>query len=64
MPEVHKETYRHPKYKTSYRHNGIGSAYDTTIPGKWPIPLEQIKTKVHVWHAGPDVLVGNMPIYI
>ncbi len=51
-------------FPEAYRQNGIGSAYDTTIPGKWPIPLEQIKTKVHVWHAEPDVLVGNMPIYI
>jgi len=51
-------------FPEAYRQNGIGSAYDTTIPGKWPIPLEQIKMRVHVWHAGPDVLVGNMPIYI
>lgn len=48
----------------AYRQNGIGSAYDTAIPGRWFIPLEQIKIKVHVWHAEPDVLVGNMSKYI
>lgn len=51
-------------FPEAYRQNGIGSAYDTTIPGRWFIPLEQIKIKVHVWHAEPDVLVGNMPRYI
>lgn len=51
-------------FPEAYRQNGIGSAYDTTIPERWPIPLEQIKIKVHVWHAEPDVLVGNMPKYI
>lgn len=51
-------------FPEAYRQNGIGSAYDTTIPERWPIPLEQINIKVHVWHAEPDVLVGNMPRYI
>ncbi len=51
-------------FPEAYRQNGIGSAYDTTIPAKWPIPLEEIKMKVHVWHAEPDVLVGNMSKYI
>lgn len=51
-------------FPEAYRQNGLGSAYDTTIPERWPIPLEQIKIKVHVWHAEPDVLVGNMPKYI
>jgi len=51
-------------FPEAYRQNGTGSAYDATIPGKWPIPLEQIEIKVHVWHAEPDVLVGNMPVYI
>ena len=51
-------------FPEAYRQNGIGSAYDTTIPERWPISLEQIKIRVHVWHAEPDVLVGNMPKYI
>ncbi len=51
-------------FPEAYRQNGIGSAYDTTIPAKWPIPLTQIKRKVYVWHAEPDVLVGNMSRYI
>ena len=51
-------------FPEAYRQNGIGSAYDTTIPERWPIPLEHIKIRVHVWHAEPDILVGNMPKYI
>jgi pimeloyl-ACP methyl ester carboxylesterase len=51
-------------FPEAYRQKGIGSAYDTTIPGRWSIPLDQIKMKVHVWHTEPDVLVGNMSKYI
>ncbi|MCD4842339.1 MAG: alpha/beta hydrolase [Methanosarcinales archaeon] len=51
-------------FPEAYRQNGIGSAYDVTIPARWPIPLEEISMKVHVWHAEPDVLVGNMSKYI
>lgn len=51
-------------FPEAYRQNGIGSAYDVTIPVRWPIPLEEISMKVHVWHAEPDVLVGNMSKYI
>ena len=48
----------------AYQQNGIGSAYDTTIPAKWPIPLEIIESKIHVWHAERDSMVGNMSKYI
>lgn len=51
-------------FPEAYRQNGIGSAYDTTIPARWPIPLDQIKIKVHIWHSEPDVLVGKMSKYI
>lgn len=51
-------------FPEAYQQNGIGSAYDTTIPAKWPIPLDQIKIKVFVWQAEPDLLVGNMSKYI
>lgn len=51
-------------FPEAYRQNGIGSAYDTTIPAKWPIPLEEIKIKVFVWQAQPDQLTGNMSKYI
>lgn len=51
-------------FPEAYRQNGIGSAYDCTIPAKWPIPLDQIKIKIHVWQAEPDYLAGNMSKYI
>jgi pimeloyl-ACP methyl ester carboxylesterase len=51
-------------FPEAYRQNGIGSAYDCTIPANWPIPLDQIKLKIHVWQAEPDHLAGNMSKYI
>lgn len=51
-------------FPVAYQQDGIGSAYDTTIPAKWPIPLDKIKSKIYVWHAEQDILVGNMSMYI
>jgi pimeloyl-ACP methyl ester carboxylesterase len=51
-------------FPEAYRQNGIGSAYDTTIPASWPIPLQEIRTKVRLWHAERDPLVGNMTLYL
>jgi hypothetical protein len=51
-------------FPETYRQNGIGSAYDCTIPARWPIPLDQIEKKIVVWQAEPDLLVGNMSKYI
>ncbi len=51
-------------FPEAYRQNGIGSAYDATIPANWPIPLEEIQTKVQLWHAERDPLVGNMTPYL
>lgn len=51
-------------FPISYQQDGIGSAYDTTIPAKWPIPLDQIQSKIYVWHAEEDIMVGNMSKYI
>ena len=51
-------------FPEAYRQNGIGSAYDATIPANWPIPLEGIQTKVQLWHAERDPLVGNMTPYL
>jgi pimeloyl-ACP methyl ester carboxylesterase len=48
----------------AYRQGGVGSAYDTTIPANWPIPLEEIRRKVLLWHAERDELVGNMTRYL
>jgi pimeloyl-ACP methyl ester carboxylesterase len=51
-------------FPEAYRQNGIGSAYDATIPANWPIPLDEIPIKVHLWHAERDPLVGNMTLYL
>ena len=51
-------------FPEAYRQNGIGSAYDATIPAAWPIPLSEVKTRVHIWHAERDQLVGNMSVYL
>ena len=51
-------------FPEAYRQHGIGSAYDATIPANWPIPLEEIRTEVHLWHAERDPLVGNMTLYL
>lgn len=51
-------------FPEAYRQNGIGSAYDATIPASWPIPLGEIRTKVQLWHAERDPLVGNMTQYL
>ena len=41
----------------SYRQGGIGSWYDAMIPGNWPIPLNEIKTKVYLWQGEEDISV-------
>jgi pimeloyl-ACP methyl ester carboxylesterase len=51
-------------FPEAYRQNGIGSAYDATIPANWPIPLEDVHMKVRLWHAERDPLVGNMTLYL
>ena len=51
-------------FPEAYRQNGIGSAYDATIPANWPIPVTEIQTKVQLWHAERDQLVGNMTPYL
>ena len=51
-------------FPEAYRQNGIGSAYDAAIPAAWPIPLDEVKTRVHIWHAERDQLVGNMSVYL
>ena len=34
---------------------GIGTWYDAMIPGNWPIPLNEITTKVYLWHGEEDI---------
>ena len=33
-------------------------------PKNWKIPLSQIKSKIVLWHAEEDFLVGNMTKYL
>jgi len=40
-----------------YRQRGIGTWYDALIPGNWPIPLNEIKTKVYLWQGEEDISV-------
>jgi pimeloyl-ACP methyl ester carboxylesterase len=44
-----------PDRLESYRQGGIGSWYDIMIPSNWPIPLEEIKAKVYLWHGEKDI---------
>lgn len=46
-----------PDRNESYRQGGIGSWYDAMIPGNWPIPLDEIKTKVYLWQGKEDISV-------
>ncbi len=47
-----------PDRAETYRRWGRGVAYDVTIPGNWPIPLGEIRTKVHIWQGEQDVAVA------
>lgn len=41
-----------------YRQKGIGIWYDTTqVPGRWSIPLDEIRTKVYLWQGEKDISV-------
>lgn len=40
-----------------YRQGGIGTWYDAMIPGNWPIPLNEIKTKFYLWEGEEDISV-------
>lgn len=41
----------------AYRQGGIGTWYDAMIPSAWPIPLNEIKVKVHIWQGEEDASV-------
>ena len=47
-----------PDRVETYRQWGRGVAYDVTIPGTWPIPLEEIRSKVHLWQGELDISVA------
>lgn len=47
-------------FPESYFQNGIGSAYDVTMPKNWKIPLHEIQKKITIWQAEDDCLTGNM----
>jgi pimeloyl-ACP methyl ester carboxylesterase len=46
-----------PDRNEGYRQGGIGSWYDAMIPGNWPIPLDEISTKVYIWQGEEDISV-------
>ncbi len=46
-----------PERNEAYRQHGIGTWYDCMIPSQWPIPLEEIKTKVYLWQGEEDISV-------
>jgi pimeloyl-ACP methyl ester carboxylesterase len=48
----------------AFRQGGRASFYDTTIPGNWPIPLEEISTRVYLWQGEADHAVGGMGRYL
>ena len=47
-------------FPESYLQNGIGSAYDVTMPKNWKIPLNEIQQKIIIWQAEEDCLTGKM----
>lgn len=53
-----------PDRAEGFRQGGRASYYDITIPGRWPIPLEQIQMKVHLWQGEADRSVGGMGRYM
>ena len=53
-----------PDRTEGMRQGGRASAYDINLAGRWPIPLEKITTKVHLWQAEEDRGVGGMGRYM
>jgi pimeloyl-ACP methyl ester carboxylesterase len=47
-----------PDRLEAYRQKGIGTWYDVMIPANWPIPLNEIKTKVFLWQGEKDESVS------
>ncbi len=46
------------------RQGGWAAAYDLSLAAKWPIPLDQINTRVHLWQGLEDKVVGRMGNYM
>ena len=46
-----------------FRQGGRASAYDIAPAGGWPIPLEQISIRVHLWHDGDDQGGADGPLH-
>ena len=53
-----------PDRKEALRQGGRASAYDINLAGRWPIPLEEIKTKVYLWQGEDDRGNGGMGRYM
>lgn len=48
----------------AFRQGGRASYYDVTIPGRWPIALEEISMPIHLWQGEDDRAVGGMGSYL
>jgi pimeloyl-ACP methyl ester carboxylesterase len=67
LSEADRETYERldiasrnqPDRLESYRQGGIGSWYDAMLPANWPVPLEEIDCKVHMWQGELDQSVPS-----
>lgn len=47
-----------------FRQGGRAATYDLSIAGKWPIPLEEISIRTHLWQGLEDKVVGAMGSYM
>jgi len=53
-----------PDRTQGMRQGGRASAYDITLAGRWPIPLEQVTAKVFIWQGEDDRGNGGMGRYM
>jgi len=53
-----------PDRMQAMRQGGRASAYDINLAGRWPIPIEQITTKVFIWQGEDDRGNGRMGSYM
>jgi len=47
-----------------FRQGGKASAYDLSLAIGWPIPLEEIVSKVYIWQGDNDRYIGEMGRYM
>jgi len=47
-----------------FRQGGRAAAYDLSLAGKWPIPLDEINIRTYLWQGLEDKVVGAMGNYM